>query len=73
MNREKQQKILNSEKFESIMFMLDYISNLRELTGELIEEDFLDCLVSIYDTAFKAGKRAILDEYICKMYDDIVD
>lgn len=71
MNHKKHSQLLKEQKFESIIFALDYIRNMRELQGEIQEEDFISCLEKLYEESFAHGSREILDRYIYYMHQEI--
>lgn len=71
MDKEKHQQFLNKQKFERIAFAYDYIVKMRELQGEIKNEDFISCLSSLYDKAFNDGKYDVLDRSIATMFSEI--
>jgi hypothetical protein len=71
MDKEKQEHFLKMQKFETLMFAIDCIRSLRELTGDVSEEDFTNIIIRVYEESFAEGQQSILDKYINSMFHDM--
>lgn len=70
MDKAKQDHFLKTQKFETLLFALDCIRSLKEISGEVSEDDYMNLLIRAYDEAFIEGQKSILDKYIYSMFQD---
>jgi hypothetical protein len=71
MNTKKHEQYLNQKKFETIVFALDQLQTIYNLTGRLDSDDFIQGLSRIYDIAFDMGKIDVLNRSIASMFCEI--
>jgi hypothetical protein len=71
MDKFKEELLLKTEKFEAIMFTLDYIQNIRDITGEFDSNDIMVALIRLYDISFENGKSDVLDRTINSMFGEL--
>jgi hypothetical protein len=71
MNKEKHQHFLNTQKFERLAFSLDYIQKMKDIQGEVKDDDFITCLIKAYDDGFNDGKYDVLDRSVKSMNEEI--
>nr|WP_156736439.1 hypothetical protein [Mycobacterium sp. E3298] len=71
MDKEKELKIKREDKFETLMFAVDYIQKIISITGEFNNDDIFSCLKRIYDEGYSNGKRDALENIIYNAYHEI--
>jgi len=67
---EKYENYLKQQKFEIVIFGVDQLKAIYDLTGRLDSEDFIQALSRLYDAAFDAGRLCVLDRTIASMFQE---
>jgi disulfide oxidoreductase YuzD len=65
---DKYQKLLNSNKFDRISFVLDYLSQIKDLQGNILLEDHAASLAKLYDDAFKDGQIDVNERIVAQSF-----
>jgi disulfide oxidoreductase YuzD len=76
MDEQKYQKLLNSNKFDRISFVMDYLAQIKDLQGNIELEDHAASLARLYDSAFRDGQIDVNERIIAQSFielDDLYD
>ncbi|MDI3311790.1 MAG: hypothetical protein QJR05_10255 [Thermoanaerobacterium sp.] len=65
---EKYENYLKQQKFETVIFGVDQLKAIYDLTGRLDSEDFMQALSRLYDVAFDMGRVDVMDRTIASMF-----
>lgn len=68
MNEDKYLRLLNTNKFDRISFVIDYLKQIMNLQGEILLEDHASALAKLYDDAFRDGQIDVNERIVAQSF-----